>query len=199
MADKEKVVLDTDGLAVAPGMLTVYNFDPETGLFIGVSEEYLSKGVGIPAHSTIDAPPVAANGRVSVFTVGGWKEVADHRGEKVWRTSTGETVMITSPGDYPAGTTPLRPATEFDKWSGEAWVTDAVAQKTAAVKAAETRKSDLIREVREVTQVWQTQLMLGIITDEDKAVLTQWMKYYQQVQAVDTGKAPDVEWPQRPA
>lgn len=62
---------------------------------------------------------------------------------------------------------------------------------------AEQKKKALLSEVNTVTQPWQTQLMLGIISDADKASLTTWMKYYQQVQAVDTSTAPD-SWPQPP-
>nr|WP_080728216.1 tail fiber assembly protein [Morganella morganii] len=46
--------------------------------------------------------------------------------------------------------------------------------------------------------MWQTQLILGIITDEDKASLTEWMLYVQKVQAVDTSAAPDIIWPEKP-
>lgn len=198
MNANEKAVFDTDGLAIGPGFITIYNFDPLTGLFVGTSEEYVSQGVGIPAHSTINAPPEPSASKVNICIDGVWKEVADHRGESVWSTSTGEMVTIMVPGDYPADTTPLKPSTEYDVWNGQSWVTDTVAQRDAEIKAAETEKSNRINETREVTQAWQTQLLLGIITDADKALLTEWMKYYQDVQAIDTSKAPDIVWPQKP-
>jgi len=50
-----------------------------------------------------------------------------------------------------------------------------------------------------MTQAWQTQLLLGIITDGDKASLTKWMQYIQAVQAVDVSTAPDISWPVKPA
>lgn len=64
-------------------------------------------------------------------------------------------------------------------------------------EADEIRKY-LITEANQKTQLWQTQLMLGIITDEDKASLTEWMLYVQKVQAVDTLTAPDIIWPEKP-
>lgn len=65
------------------------------------------------------------------------------------------------------------------------------------VTQAESIKQLLIAEANQKTQLWQTQLMLGIITAEDKASLTEWMLYVQKVQAVDTS-APAIIWPEKP-
>ncbi|ETS31229.1 Caudovirales tail fiber assembly protein [Photorhabdus khanii NC19] len=48
------------------------------------------------------------------------------------------------------------------------------------------------------TQIRRTQLMLGIITDEGKAKLIEWMLYAQKIQAVDTSTAPDIQWSKTP-
>jgi len=66
------------------------------------------------------------------------------------------------------------------------------------VNSAAREKSALISEANDITQAWQTQLLLGIITDADKASLTAWMKYIQAVQAVDISAAPDIIWPKKP-
>lgn len=198
MVSEKNVTLDKEGLATSSGYLTVYNFDPETGLYTGSSQEILAKGVGIPAHSTAEAPLTGGAGKVSVFRGGVWQQVADHRGETVYSTATGEAITITLPGDYPAGTTLMKPATVFDKWCGIAWVKDTAAAQQAAISAADTEKAARISEANSVTQAWQTQLMLGIITDGDKALLTKWMQYIQAVQAVNTQDAPDIDWPQKP-
>uniref|UniRef100_UPI0021A6A9B9 tail fiber assembly protein n=1 Tax=Morganella morganii TaxID=582 RepID=UPI0021A6A9B9 len=60
-------------------------------------------------------------------------------------------------------------------------------------------KQALIAEASQKTQLWQTQLMLDIITEEDKASLKEWMLYVQQVQAVDPSLGADVVWPTPPA
>jgi hypothetical protein len=77
-------------------------------------------------------------------------------------------------------------------------VTDADAQKQADVAEAEKQKTTLISSANTTTQVWQTQLMLDIISDADKSRLIEWMKYIQAVQAIDTSKASDISWPQKP-
>lgn len=66
------------------------------------------------------------------------------------------------------------------------------------VSEAEHQKKQLLRTINDVTQMWQTQLSLGIITDADKATLILWMKYAQEVSAIDTNSAPDIAWPQEP-
>ncbi|XXN62774.1 tail fiber assembly protein [Enterobacter ludwigii] len=198
MVSENNVTLDKEGLATSSGLLTVFNFDPKTGLYTGSSQEILAQGVGIPAHSTAEAPLAGVAGKVSVFRGGIWKQVADHRGEIVYCIVTGEPVEISQPGDYPADTTVLKPVTAFDVWNGEAWVTDEAAQQAAAVRAAKDEKSVRIAEANAFTQAWQTQLMLGIITDDDKALLTKWMQYIQAVQAINESDAPNIEWPAKP-
>ena len=63
---------------------------------------------------------------------------------------------------------------------------------------AQQKKDELIAYANEVTRAWQTQLMLGMITDDDKARLTAWMEYIQRVQAIDVSAAPNINWPDKP-
>lgn len=55
-----------------------------------------------------------------------------------------------------------------------------------------------IAEATSVTQSWQTQLLLDIITDVDKEKLRLWMQYLQVVSAVDLSLLTDINWPERP-
>lgn len=66
------------------------------------------------------------------------------------------------------------------------------------VAEAEYQKTQILQTINETTQMWQTQLLIEMITDADKATLTHWMKYAQQVQAIDTSLAPDIIWPISP-
>ncbi|MCT2388630.1 tail fiber assembly protein [Erwinia pyrifoliae] len=192
------ITLDKNGLAKTSGTLTVYNFDSLTGEFTGATDEYLAQGVGIPDSACTTAPPVAETGSVAIYRDGSWKVQADHRGETVYSTSDGTAQLISAPGDYPAGTTLLAPENGFDKWDGAKWVTDTGAQHAAAVQAADSEKAARIAEANSITQAWQTQLILGIITDADKNSLTAWMKYVQDVQAVNIAAAPFIIWPEKP-
>ncbi|ORJ23970.1 tail fiber assembly protein (plasmid) [Rouxiella badensis] len=72
-----------------------------------------------------------------------------------------------------------------------------VATKTNAEAVATAKKAALLQSINNTTQLWQTQLALGIITDADKTTLTAWMKYAQEVQAIDT-TATSITWPEEP-
>ena len=192
--------LNSNFIAIVAGDITVFNYDGETREYLSSSVEYLAVGVGIPANSCTDAPGESKEDfticRSADFTA--WEYVADHRGETVYSTDTGESVIISAPGDYPEGTTTLAPATPYDTWNGSEWVTDNEAQHKADVEAAEQQKAALLAEAQTTISLWQTELQLGIISDEDKASLNAWMIYIKAVQAVDTSKAPDITWPDKP-
>ncbi|WP_320734941.1 tail fiber assembly protein [Enterobacter cloacae] len=192
--------LNSEFIATVDGDITVFNYDGETREYLSSSVEYLPVGVGIPANSCTDAPGESKEDfaicRTADFTA--WEYVADHRGEIVYSTDTGEAVAVNVPGDYPDGTTTLAPATPYDTWNGSEWVTDTEAQHAADVEAAEQQKAALLLEAKATISFWQTELQLGIISDEDKASLIAWMNYIKAVQAVDTSKAPDITWPDKP-
>lgn len=195
-----KAKLNSELIATVAGDITVFNYDGEAREYLSSSVEYLPVGVGIPANSCTDAPGESKVGfsicRTEDFTA--WEYVTDHRGETVYNTETGEAVVITAPGDYPEGTTTLAPSTPYDMWNGSKWVTDTEAQHAADVEAAEQKKVALLAKAQATISLWQTELQLGIISDEDKASLIAWMKYIKAVQAVDTSKAPDITWPDKP-
>ncbi|HAN7926170.1 TPA: tail fiber assembly protein [Escherichia coli] len=192
--------LNSEFIATAAGDITVFNYDGETREYLSSSVEYLPVGVGIPANSSTEAPGEAKAGsaicRTKDFTA--WEYVADHRGETVYSTETGDAMMVSLPGDYPEGTTTLAPSTPYDMWNGSEWVTDTEAQQAADVEAAEQKKSALLLEAQATISLWQTELQLGIISDGDKASLIAWMNYIKAVQAVDTSKASDIIWPDKP-
>jgi len=49
-------ILDEKNIAISEGNITVYNYKPSTGEYIGSENEYLLVGLGIPGNSTI--PPL---------------------------------------------------------------------------------------------------------------------------------------------
>lgn len=195
-----KAELNQDMIATVAGEITVYNFDGETREYLSSSVEYLAVGVGLPANSCIDEPGEKKEGfaicRTADFTA--WEYVDDHRGETVYSTETGEALAITVPGDYLESTTTLAPATSYDKWNGSEWVTDTDKQHAADVEAAIQQKSAFLAQAQATISLWQTELQLGIISDEDKASLIAWIKYIKDVQEVNTSKAPKIKWPAKP-
>lgn len=193
----DKATLNSDRIATVAGDITVFNYDAETREYLSSSVEYLAVGVGIPANSCTDEPGESKEGfasrRTEDFTA--WEYVADHRGETVYSTETGEAMIISAPGDYPEGTTTLEPSTPYDTWSGNEWVTDTEAQHAADMEAAEQQKAALLSKAQTTISLWQTELQLDIISDEDKASLINWLTYIKQLKGVHTSMAPDISWP----
>lgn len=187
-------------IATVSGEIKVFNYNVDTREYIASSVEYLEVGVGIPANSCIDSPGDSKAGfaicRTSDFIA--WEYVIDHRGETVFSIETGEEVFISLPGDYPKNTTTLPPVTQYDNWNGSAWVTDTDAKHAADVEAAEQEKTALLLEAQATIGLWQTELQLGVINDEDKDSLIAWVNYIKTVQVIDTSKAPDIVWPPKP-
>ncbi|WP_312788557.1 tail fiber assembly protein, partial [Escherichia coli] len=77
-------------------------------------------------------------------------------------------------------------------WNGSEWVTDENALQRGQVLEAEQKKAALLTEAQSIISLWQTELQLGIISDDDKASLIAWMKYIQALNVVDTSTAPDI-------
>lgn len=67
------------------------------------------------------------------------------------------------------------------------------------IAAAEGKKLALLDDARNTISIWQTELQLGIISDQDKASLINWLAYIKDVNQVDTKTAPDVAWPVAPS
>ncbi|GJL33261.1 hypothetical protein TUM17576_00810 [Enterobacter hormaechei] len=71
--------------------------------------------------------------------------------------------------------------------------------KEIAIIAAGQKKSQLLADASETIRGWQTDLLLGIISDEDKSKLIAWRIYIKVLEAIDTSLAPDINWPAVPA
>ena len=200
MTTKE-ITLDENGFATESGFITVYSYNGETMEFISSYVEYLPFGVGVPGNSCIDAPGGKRDGfairRNTDLT--GWEYVADHRGEIVYNTETGESKEITALGDYPENTTTIAPLTPYDKWDGEKWVTDTEAQHSAAVDAAEAQRQSLIDAAMASISLIQLKLQAGRkLTQAETTRLNAVLDYIDAVTATDTSTAPDVIWPELP-
>ncbi|RQM37250.1 tail fiber assembly protein [Erwinia psidii] len=79
------------------------------------------------------------------------------------------------------------------------WIDEPTLTPEQQTELAEQQKGVLRAEAQATVSLWQTELQLGIISDEDKARLIAWMKYIQALNAVDITTAPDIDWPVKPA
>lgn len=193
--------LNSEFIATEPGFITVYNYNGETREYISTSTEYLAVGVGIPAHSCLDAPGSNKAGYAICRTVdlNSWEYVPDHRGETVYSTENGRKVTISDIGEYPENTTTIAPLTPYDKWDGEKWVTDTEAQHSAALDAAEAQRQSLINAAMASISLIQLKLHAGRnLTQAETTRLNAVLDYIDAVEATDTSNAPDIEWPVSP-
>ncbi|HDW2005050.1 TPA: tail fiber assembly protein [Enterobacter ludwigii] len=195
-----KAELDKNLIAIVAGDITVFNYDGETREYLSSSVEFLPVGVGIPANSCLDAPGTINEGFTVCRTADGkaWEDIADHRGETVYSTTTGEKVTITLPGDYPKDTTTQAPATLYDKWNGSEWETDTKAQHAADVAEAEQQKNALLAEATAIIAPLADAQAGGYIDDADVPRLAEWQRYRYKLTKVDTSTAPAITLPPKP-
>ncbi|WP_233977262.1 tail fiber assembly protein [Pectobacterium versatile] len=192
--------LDDSGLAINAGWITVYHVNPATREYQSASYEYVMQGVGLPADSYADEPELPPIGKALRRSTDGtsWEQVPDYRGQTVYSTETRQPQTVTQFGELPEGVTLLKPASEFDVWSGKKWELDKSAQAAAAVQAAQSelasRKTAATSRINELTYA----VNLDIATDAEKAALTEWQKYAVLLSRVDVNAAA-IEWPEQPA
>lgn len=194
----DKAEFNDSGIATKTGNATCYSFEPFSGEYNGSFEFMTLIGSGIPASSTLIEPPPYNTGKAVVFNNGMWDVFEDHRNEMVYSTVDGSELKITVIGPYPENITAYKPNSPYDVWDGDKWVIDMDAKKQGDIVDANATKKYLLTEASNYTQVWQTQLMLGIISDDDKLELIKWMKYHQALQGVDINAAPSITWPKKP-
>lgn len=192
--------LNSELIAIVAGEITVFNYDGETREYLSSSVEFLPLGVGIPANSCVDAPGKIKKGFAICRAAGGkvWEYVADHRGETVYSTKTGEQIVITVPGAYPEDTTTLAPSTPYDKWNGSQWMTDSKAQHAADVAEAEQQKTTLLAEATAIIAPLADAQAGGYIDDADVSRLAEWQRYRYKLTKVDTSIAPGITFPPKP-
>ncbi|MDM3432117.1 tail fiber assembly protein [Citrobacter sp. Cb023] len=192
---KEYITLNAQGFAETSGWIVCYLTKPD-GEYIGFIDEFIPATAGLPAGAYIDEPPADEAGKAIIRVGDKWELVDDHRGETVYSTESGQPIEVKILGDYPDNTTPLAPATPFDKWNGSAWVTDEVKLKGEKIAEAEFRKAQLRAQADSEIAWRQDAVDAGIATEEETAALSEWKKYRVMLMRVDTSKAPDIKWPE---
>lgn len=78
------------------------------------------------------------------------------------------------------------------------WNKHPLLSPTELVKQAEYERILRLNEVSKYTQNWQTQLVLGIISENDRDKLLKWMRYAQSLQEMEITTITDLYWPQKP-
>ncbi|MBX4575674.1 tail fiber assembly protein [Klebsiella pneumoniae] len=197
MSGDIKAVFDSNLIATQAGIVQVFHFDMASREFLGTEEVYIHVGVGLPAFSCLEEPPVQSEYQVAVRSDDNlsWFVTEDYRGITVYDIKTLASHVITEPGPIPDTVTTSSPSTPYDKWDGSAWITDADALHAADVTAADLQKKQLITQVSADISILQDAVSLNMATDEEKARLTSLQTYRVLLNRIDTSLAPSIVWP----
>jgi len=177
--------------------IKVFNLRADTCEFIGAGDAYIAPHTGLPANCTEIAPPAIPVDHVAIFdeATQAWSLIEDHRGVTVYDTASGASTVIEELGPLPENVVMTAPSGKYEKWDGKAWIKDEEAEKDALLAEATAKQSQLITEARQVIGEWQTALMLGSLSDSNKAKLQTWLDYIEALKNVDLSKP---EWPEKP-
>ncbi|MCC8420860.1 tail fiber assembly protein [Photorhabdus thracensis] len=195
-----KAILDKNNIAINSGNIIVFNYNASTREYLSSTDEYISVGVGLPANSCIDAPPDTKEGYIACRSsdLTNWLIVPDYRGKIAYNTQTGKPQEIIEPDELPEILTFKQPATDFDKWDGEKWVTDIEAQKASQIEQAEQQRTILRQQADEVMTLLQYATETEMASEAEKALLLAWKRYVVLLSRVDISLVSDIEWPKIP-
>ncbi len=177
--------LDRNGNARESFDASVYCYDANSGLFTSLFTIRIIQGSGLPPHSTLEVPPEVNERQTVRFNGRAWELVNDFRGLTQYHTVTQAESVVDYVGDIDPEHTLDKPTNPYDKWNGITWVVDEEAKRQYGIEQIKAQRQRLLQEVLDTTRDWKTELELGIITDEDKAALTAWMKYAQALKAME--------------
>ncbi|OVZ87863.1 hypothetical protein CBW58_20155 [Yersinia frederiksenii] len=66
------------------------------------------------------------------------------------------------------------------------------------VAQAELTKEGLLTSAEQTISLWQTKLLLGRISADEKKKLNLWVDYIEALELIDTSVVPYIEWPVSP-
>lgn len=199
----EYIQLNASGFADQSGYLRCHICHPETGEYIGPSDEFISQHTGLPAWAFLDGPMLEPNnGHVWVYSreAERWLEVEDHRGTTVYDTVTKASSDITELGPIPEGKTDLKPASPYDKWSGAAWMKDEEAEQKAILGAAIGEQTRRIATANQQIVILTPAVEGGYAKPEHTQLLADWQRYRYELTLVpeQPGWPESPQWPTEP-
>lgn len=100
------------------------------------------------------------------------------------------TIPVQVPDDFSGGAKTYQPDTDT-------WADDIIPVPTQE-EVNTSKRDDLIMQAQQASSDWNTDLLLCIATDDEKANLIAMRQYIRQLQALDMTQA-DITWPEMPA
>ncbi|MEN3755182.1 tail fiber assembly protein [Mangrovibacter sp. SLW1] len=78
-----------------------------------------------------------------------------------------------------------------DSSGSPTWVDTPAPTTDELIAEAKAKQAVLISEARDTISIWQSELLLGTISDDDKSSLTAWISYINELQALDFSSITD--------
>ncbi|HGM5417654.1 TPA: tail fiber assembly protein [Serratia liquefaciens] len=153
----------------------------------------------LPEWAVTVAPLAAEPGHAVLYTGDAWQQIEDRTGQTYY-TADGRPQAV--PDAYfilPPDCTFTPPATPWDQWDGEQWVTNTDAQQRAAVEQAAQTRQRLRQQADQQIELLNDAAETGMSEEGDDQRLANWKKYRVLLSRVDIGQAPDIPWPALPA
>lgn len=188
--------------------MKIYNYDRESGEFVGTSEADESPlEIGmylIPAFATKIPVPDTKENEAAVFNVETqlWCVVPDCRNIKLWSKSTASRIEAKLGQTFDElNATQLEPDIEYPVWDVEnnKWITNTSEKLIAIKKMADTEYTSHMLVANNRIAVLQDAIDLSIATASEIAALVEWKKYRVMLSRTKIDeKYPDVIWPRIP-
>ena len=133
MTTQPRVTWGQDSWAETDGWASAHCVDPQTGVYTGLHDVWVSSGGGLPAGAYLDAPMAAESGKAIVRRDNAWIMLDDHRGQTAYNKQTRQSAVINELGELSAELTLLAPQSQFDSWdeAGNAWMKDETAERAS--------------------------------------------------------------------
>ncbi|MFS3650278.1 tail fiber assembly protein, partial [Escherichia coli] len=96
-------------------------------------------------------------------------------------------------------TTTKQPATPWDTWNGEAWVTDTERQRAEELEVARQQRQERVDQAMRSIDLINLKLRAGrSMTPEETAKLNAVLDYIDELNALDISTEPEISWPETP-
>lgn len=198
--EKTKTSFDENGFATASGFLSAFIVNQDTMECIGTSEVWVSSGTGLPFGAYLDAPPPSPAGHAAIRTEHGWLIVEDHRGQIVYDTTTKAPNEITELGPIPPTKTTLPPSSQFDLWSGDAWLKNEEAERRSQQESSLAEQLTRIVNANQQIAILKPAMDGGYAKPEHVQLLADWQRYRYELTSVpeQPGWPESPQWPDQP-
>lgn len=198
--NEPRVVFGEGGFASKAGWQLVYVASPQTGEYIGAHDMWVSAGTGLAAGAYLDAPPVVEPGKAILRGDSSWYLVEDHRGKLAFDTVTRVASEIVELGPLPAGQTLLPPGSAFDRWTGQAWIKDEVAEQQNRLEAAQAELALRIANANQQIAIIKPAVDGGYAKPEHTQLLSDWQRHRYELTMMpeQSGWPGSPKWPEQP-